>query len=502
MNSLWNFLDWILPSVRLSDDLEDPYYALTDDGFSVATRPRSHYASYDPRRDWTRDSLRDRDQRQRAAVQEREHDRQRIQALERENAALHQRLATLEHDLQSARQSVATFSLLSSPMPPTPASANTPQIYKPTPDSINESLMSSYMLAKRALHERNEEVASLKSFLSKTDEWSGAQLIQALRDLNSEIMQLAASVAEEFSPSLDRRVDLSRQSDRELVNSALGPIMTNLLATRDHVGDPTLVQFAIQAWEVCCVGRVLDAFCFGLPAEIDQFLSSVFERMHRIEPQPTTSRWRALTYMHARALLPPSPHAPGTPPSPFQALNETNLRGLLAILALSGCTDSRGVRRDPLRTRFGASIARISERTERIASVVKEGTMSGVFEITWVGSKGAGADGARRDKVERWFDWATMENVYAGHGSDRSKVLCTVEFGLACVRREGWTSTEDDSVEDDGRMDSTPRVNGHTTLVTNGNGRAAANGVKPEGVLTRSLLMKPKVLLESVADLV
>lgn len=167
-------------------------------------------------------------------------------------------------------------------MPPTPASANTPQIYKPTPDSINESLMSSYMLAKRALHERNEEVASLKSFLSKTDEWSGAQLIQALRDLNSEIMQLAASVAEEFSPSLDRRVDLSRQSDRELVNSALGPIMTNLLATRDHVGDPTLVQFAIQAWEVCCVGRVLDAFCFGLPAEIDQFLSSVFERMHRI----------------------------------------------------------------------------------------------------------------------------------------------------------------------------------------------------------------------------
>lgn len=286
MNSIWNLLDWILPAVRLSDDLEDPY-ALSDDGYSVTSSPprtRGQYA-HDPRRDWNRD--REERERARAAEHDRERERQRAQALERENAALRQRVSSLENDLQSARQSLAAFTLLTSPMSATTSLAQ-PQLYHPpSPDPINlrtsyDSLLSSYSLTRRALQERTEEVASLKSFLSKTDEWSGAQLIQALRDLNSEIVQLAASAADEFASSLDRRVDLTRQSDRELVNSALGPVMANLLATRDHASDPTLVQFAIQAWEVCCVGRVLDSFCFGLPAEVDQFLTNIFEHMHRV----------------------------------------------------------------------------------------------------------------------------------------------------------------------------------------------------------------------------
>ncbi|TBU22717.1 hypothetical protein BD311DRAFT_614541, partial [Dichomitus squalens] len=63
--------------------------------------------------------------------------------------------------------------------------------------------------------------------LSKTDDWSGAQLLQALADLNLEIIQLSASVAEEFA--------------------------TN--ARREHAQDPTLVLFALQPWEVWCVTR-------------------------------------------------------------------------------------------------------------------------------------------------------------------------------------------------------------------------------------------------------
>ncbi|KAI0925855.1 hypothetical protein AcW1_008174 [Taiwanofungus camphoratus] len=505
MNSFWNFLDWILPSVRLSDDLEDPY--ALHDGYSVHISTTSSSApsipeQQDPRRDWNRDREREQErERVRVAEQEREKDRQRIQALEREKAALYQRIASLENDLQSARQSLATFNLISSPVPP-PESMNQPQIYHPpNPDPANlrtsyDSMLSSYSVMHRALYERTEEVASLRSFLSKTDEWSGAQLIQGLRDLNAEIVQLAASVAEEFSPSLDRRIDLVRQSDRELVTNALGPMMTNLLATRDHAGDPTLVQFAIQAWEVCCVGRVLDAFCFGLPVEIDQFLTSVFEHMHRAEPQPTTSRWRALTYMHARALLPSHMQ---TQPSPFVTLTETNLRGLLAILALSGCTDSRGVHREPLRTRFGGALSRIGECAERIAGVIKEGVMSGVFEITWIGAKGSGASKKEKD---RWFDWATMENVYAGHGSERCKVLCTVEFGLVCVRRVGWTGGSIDGVDAEEHPTSVElraKVNGHGAPSINGG--STVNGTRSEGMLTRNLLLKPKVLLESVAEI-
>ncbi|KAH9928255.1 uncharacterized protein B0H18DRAFT_906836 [Fomitopsis serialis] len=497
MNSLWTLLDWILPSVRLSDDLEDRY--LTDDGYSVAStltapRIRGQY-SHELRRDWTRERDRDREreldrERARIAIEDREKERQRAQLLERENAALQQRVAALERDLQSARQSLATFSVLSSPLPPANTLSATPRMYRtPSPNPVDlrtsyDSLLSSYKTAHRALQERTEEVASLKTFLSKTDEWSGAQLLQALRDLNAEIVQLAASVAEEFASALDRRVDLVRQSDRELLNSAIGPAMTNLLVTRDHSGDPTLVQFAIQAWEVFCVGRIMNAFCFGLPADVDQFLGGLFEQMNRTEPQATASRWRALTYNHSRRHLPLRPDAPsGSPPATFLQLNDTNLRGLLAVLALSGCTDSRGVHRDPLRSRFGAGLARICERAEHIAGAVREGVMSSVFEVSWVNAGNVG----RRD--ERWFDWATMENVYAGHGSERSKVLCTVEFGLACVRHGSWP-------DGDGAASKT---SGTTSGSVNGNGVAANGGA--EGLLARSVLLKPKVLLESVMDI-
>ncbi|KAI0733487.1 hypothetical protein C8Q72DRAFT_811365 [Fomitopsis betulina] len=498
MNSLWTLLDWILPSVRLSDDLEGRY--LTDDGYSVAStlsapRIRGQY-SQELRRDWTREREREREreldrERARVAIEEKEKERRRAQLLERDNAALQQRVAALERDLQAARQSLATVTVLSSPVPPANSfNALNNRIYSsPSPNPPDsrtsyDSLLSSYKVVHRALQERTEEVASLKTFLSKTDEWSGAQLLQALRDLNAEVVQLAASAAEEFASALDRRVDLVRQSDRELLNGAIGPAMTNLLVSRDHSSDPTLVQFAIQAWEVYCVGRIMNAFCFGLPPDIDQFLGSMFAQMNRAgEPQATASRWRALTHNHSRRFLPRS-DTPGSPPPPYAQLNETNLRGLLAILAVSGCTDSRGVHRDPLRSRFGAALARIGDRAERIAGAVREGVMSSIFEVTWVNAGSL----ARRDKEEKWFDWATMENVYAGHGSERSKVLCTVEFGLACVRRGAWT--------DANGADTRPKTNGSASTSANG---AVANGSTES--LTRNVLMKPKVLLESVIDI-
>ncbi|KZT07741.1 uncharacterized protein LAESUDRAFT_677624 [Laetiporus sulphureus 93-53] len=510
MSTFWNSLDWILPSLRVIDDLDD---RLSDDGGSVvSTHPRSHYGGQHPhdlRREGTRQRDRKREQK-RERVSETEHhherDRRRIQGLERENATLQQRVTSLETDLRSARQTIATYTLLSSAN--LPSSSEEPVNRNDcAPDPANlrtayDSLLSSYSLTRRALQERTEEVASLKSFLSKTDEWSGAQLIQALHDLNFEIVQLAASVAEEFASSFDRRHDFIRQSDRDLINTALGPAMTDLLATRNHASDPTLVQFAIQGWEIFCMGRVLNAFCFGLPAEIDHFLNNVFDQMHRAGPQPTASRWRALAYQHARVLLAPWPTDSGSMSPALRTLKETNLRGILAILALSGCTDSRGVRRDPLRSRFGDLLARISEHAEHIASVVKQRMMSSVFETTWVNAKGArpptGASKDSETNCEMWFDWQTMDNVYAGYGSEHSKVLCTVEFGLIRVTRVDPADSEDAQAH----MQESTEVNEHTDLIPNGKG-AVINGqsIHSDDKLVRSILLKPRVVLESVGGI-
>lgn len=223
-------------------------------------------------------------ERERQREREREQDRQRILALERENALLSQRVSQLELDLRSAKQTIHTLNLVAAPHLPLPPSL--PQFPPPPSDPLllkatYEKLLGTYNLTQRAVLERTEEVSSLKSYLSKNDEVSGAQILQALRDLNAEIVQLAASIAEEFSASMDRHINLAKPSDMDLVSSVLGPVLTNLLATRDHEGDPTLVQFAIQAWEVVCIGKVLDSFCFGLPSEVDQAFLRIFDHMHR-----------------------------------------------------------------------------------------------------------------------------------------------------------------------------------------------------------------------------
>ncbi len=332
------------------------------------------------------------------------------------------------------------------------------------------------------------------------------------------------------------------------------------------------------------------------------------------EPQPTTSRWRALTYRHARSLLTPRlpPSEVSTPdtvaPSPFNSapaslassstlpapllsLTEANLRGVLAILALSGCTDARGLHRDPLRARYGSALARISARAERISSVVKEGVLSGLFEVIWCqpcrtspkakpaglsasvvtatvptaadpvqpaklgidininideigANRGKGKEREWVEEVERarnggdhqekaredqgrgakeMFDWATMENVYAGHCNERCRVLCTVELGLAFTRRLPAEEREE-SVDGDGMVVSNASAGSRPTSslsrpvsmggvgldgvavgnVSMSRSRSSANGtvtVVDGNRMVRNLLLKPKVLLESVVDI-
>lgn len=55
--------------------------------------------------------------------------------------------------------------------------------------------------------------------------------------------------------------------------------MCDLVKDGDHEQDPTVVQLAIQAWEVSCCRQIFEAFCWGIPPQVDQFLSEVFREM-------------------------------------------------------------------------------------------------------------------------------------------------------------------------------------------------------------------------------
>ena len=286
MNSLWSLFNWFFPSIRLPDDLNDPE-ALPDGYLSTLrrrpsntdSRLRPHLQLEAPLGDWNRDR-----DRERYRDYEADRDRQLINRLEQDNAILKQRISQLEHDLHASNKTLSTLQLLSAPplalttVLPSPPS---PPLDPSTLSTTFDALRVSQDLTHQALYERTEEVSSLRSFLSKTDDWSGAQLLQAQRDLNAEIVQVAASIADEYAPLLDRRVDLTRPSDRDFLDRALGGQMLDLLAKRDHSADPTFLQFAVQAWEVVCLNQILDAFCFGLPPDVDDVLTAVFERMHR-----------------------------------------------------------------------------------------------------------------------------------------------------------------------------------------------------------------------------
>lgn len=154
---------------------------------------------------------------------------------------------------------------------------------------------------KNLLNDRTSELNTLQTFLSKHDEWSGAQVVQAVEDLNGELARLASDVSECFvvgsdidsdcsgsanvgtKPSPRPLTDKSGQEIHDRLKEALGSTFYHLIFTYSELPFEAtlLVQYAIQAWEVWCCSQILDGFCFGLPSEVERLLTDVWESMKR-----------------------------------------------------------------------------------------------------------------------------------------------------------------------------------------------------------------------------
>lgn len=121
----------------------------------------------------------------------------------------------------------------------------------------------------------------LEVFLTKTDSWSGAQVIEAVQDLNSEILQLSAAAAE-LTTVAHRRAKYPpakvAQAGKDTA-SRLGPMFARILATRNHSQDPTLIQFSLQACMTTCTARLLSGFCIGFPIMPNELFSQLYFHM-------------------------------------------------------------------------------------------------------------------------------------------------------------------------------------------------------------------------------
>ncbi|KIY67290.1 hypothetical protein CYLTODRAFT_411251 [Cylindrobasidium torrendii FP15055 ss-10] len=306
----------------------------------------------------------------------------------------------------------------------------------------------------------DEERASTKSievFMTRTDSWSGAQLLQAVQDLNSEIVQFAAAATELSTFDKPPSASTSKSMNQAVQETAsrLGPNLARILSTRDHSQDPMLVQLALQGCISTCVARALTPFCMGFPSKPDGILSQIYAHMYMAESQPMSSRWRALTHRHIHTMY------PYLSDYSVNELSETMYRWTADILYIAGCptTDRTALSsREGMRTRFAEQISRIAKTVARLAQVTREEIMSTRFEIIAVENDGA-------------FDARRMCDAFGEYGSSRGSILITTEVGLRCNTRRD--STQSSSTE----------------------GTAAVHEIE------QRILLQPKVVLDTVVDL-
>ncbi|KAK1225006.1 hypothetical protein PQX77_012075 [Marasmius sp. AFHP31] len=301
-----------------------------------------------------------------------------------------------------------------------------------------------------------ESRARLKTtevFMTRTDSWSGAQVLQAIHDLNSEILQFSAAATElcSFGKNDAAPTKVVAQATQDTI-ARLGPNLVNTLSGRDHSQDPILVQLALQGCISTCVARALSVFCMGYPTKADNVLTQIYSHIYAAEPQPTSSKWRALSHRYIHSIY------PYLDDYSSNELAETMYRWSADILLISGGQNDKGslTSRDGLRTRFGDQIRRITKTTCKLAQVTKEEIMSTCFEIVAI-------------EHSDTFDPRRMADSFSEYGASTGNIVTTTELGLQCRTRRGITYSESGSVD-----------NGTETRV----------------------LLAPRVILESVLDFV
>jgi hypothetical protein len=246
-----------------------------------------------------------------------------------------------------------------------------------------------------------------------------------------------------------------------------------------------------------------------------------------------SSRWRGLTHEYLRtsleAVLHKAMQLPTPPSSPYlSAMNaprtllskrerelfDLNIKGIRGILNLVCGGNTTAI---DLEEEFGESIKRIQEQAVTIAKVVREGVMSGWFELVRlpdvitpspttdtpltpaavVGPSKSNTTGKYKGKGKMnhykgkqilptvvKFDEETMENIFKGFGREEGAIMCTVEFGLDCVKKEDKENCA--SVDDTGGRDKEA---------------AGVDTICSAQLMDRRILMKPRVLLESVNEI-
>ena len=373
-------------------------------------------------------------------------DRKRIQQKLAQQEAAH--ATTLANALASAARSTPTPQPSKYQPPSQPEHLGSSSTETPPTSSSTLSHRTS-ITSISSLHglptyhdEYTAHIQSFEVFMTKTDSLSGAQVVEAVMDLNSEIQQFSASLIEAIHTRFGGKppaIDPSALTQaKQNTATRLGLPLVHLLSTLDPNKDPSpILQSALQAVLCVIIDRTLSSFCVGFPAKYDALLNRLYEQICSsgkpfsffipaetnrtvIEPQPTSSRWRSLTHRYVTTFF-------DTLEQQAQKdLVDDALRWSTDILTLFGTP----IPTDDLRNRWESQLQRIAQAALWIAKATKEQVLSTNFEVITV-------------QVGKEFERKHMVNLFDPHytggakGGDGERVLCTTEVGLMCFSGNG-----------------------------------------------------------------
>ncbi|EIW80669.1 hypothetical protein CONPUDRAFT_82793 [Coniophora puteana RWD-64-598 SS2] len=285
---------------------------------------------------------------------------------------------------------------------------------------------------------RSAELKGAQSFLSIADAATGTQVMDALRRLNGEVMQVAAFLAEatlekfEFafggtSKMLSGAGDAGsggtavsaeeRTFATQRMGSILGAKMVEHLAGKNHGEEPILLQIAFQAYLARVLEWVVGAWLVGDPT-LNSFLDTLYSQVKTT----VLGKWRAMTRAHLLASQPDRTRA-------LNHISTTLLDGLAHILLAARCTTPPGDVKRALADKYTHRFALLAGLALDVNRVIGEDVTSSEYEVLAVKSGVVFERGEMEDAYDDGHSHSHSHSHSAGNGS-AAKVLCPTDLGL------------------------------------------------------------------------
>ncbi|KAF8805131.1 hypothetical protein BYT27DRAFT_7192773 [Phlegmacium glaucopus] len=272
------------------------------------------------------------------------------------------------------------------------------------------------------LRVRTAELKGAQAFLTKADILSGAEVIKLVDELNGEIMQTAAVMAESFT--IEQKIGVKDGDLEEMskvygrASEILGYRMAELLKTSEHHEDPILVQMGLQTAMAGYTHWVISSWCFESP-EDERMLNEVYARVRETEEQAVSGRWRQLTRTHFQRMV----------AAPNFANDMVEI--LANIFIAAGFKESLTALQVQIATCFGERIHIVMQCAQQLNKTIGEGVTSCDLDTLYL-------------EPDIPFDSHTMDDSL--NASDplisEEKVLCTTDLGLGRAEKISGTTGE------------------------------------------------------------